>query len=129
MPEMLVRQEPASASAVRRELALDLDLQGVGEDSIDDTALVLSELLGNAIRHCESVDRDELGVIWTVHPNDVVVSVEDSSELFPVARQAPPDAPHGRGLAIIERLSAAWGVERTQRGKRVWAKIALPARP
>jgi anti-sigma regulatory factor (Ser/Thr protein kinase) len=125
MAEMLVRHEPASASAVRRELALDLELYGLSENTIEDTKLVLSELLGNAIRHCDRAEPDELDVVWTVHCDDVVVSVEDPSETLPVLRHAAPDAPNGRGLAIIETLAEAWGVERTKRGKRVWARIAL----
>jgi two-component sensor histidine kinase len=122
---MLVRHEPASASAVRREIALDLDLHGVDPDRIDEVALVASELIGNAVRHCDATERNELDVSWTVGTQDVVVSVEDPSETLPVLRQPPPDAPSGRGLTIVQALTSEWGVEPTQRGKRVWARIDL----
>jgi serine/threonine-protein kinase RsbW len=125
MAEMLVRHEPASASAARREIALDLESRGVSQDTIEDTTLVLSELLGNAIRHCDITADDQLDVTWAVQPDAVVVSVADPSRSVPARRHAAPDAPSGRGLAIIEAVATAWGVQRTRRGKRVWARIAL----
>jgi len=125
MGEMLVRHEPATASAVRRELALDLDLQGFGPDAIDDATLVASELIGNAIRHASGGERDAWVVSWTVQSGELVISVEDPSHDLPVRRNPAPDAPSGRGLAIVESLSSDWGVEHTDRGKRVWAKLPV----
>jgi two-component sensor histidine kinase len=122
---MLVRHEPASASAVRREITLDLDLHGVPPERIDEVALVASELIGNAVRHCDATERNELDVNWTVGTEAVLLSVEDASDALPVLRQAPADAPSGRGLTIVQALTSAWGVEPTQRGKRVWARIDL----
>ena len=125
MGEMLVRHEPATASVVRRELALDLDLQGVGPDAIDDVTLVASELIGNAIRHASGGDRDAWVVSWTVEGGEVVISVEDPSHDLPVRRNPAPDAPSGRGLAIVSALSHDWGVQRLSQGKRVWASVRI----
>jgi|SRR5690242_20557571 len=125
MGEMLVRHEPATASVVRNELALDLDLQSIGTDAIDDVTLVASELIGNAIRHASGGDRDAWVVSWTVQDGDVIISVEDPSHDLPVRRNPAPDAPSGRGLAIVETLSSDWGVEHTARGKRVWARVRV----
>jgi serine/threonine-protein kinase RsbW len=125
MGQMLVRHEPATSSAVRRELALDLDFQGIGPDAIDDVTLVASELIGNAIRHASAGERDAWVVSWTVQSGEVVISVEDPSHQLPVRRTPAPDAPSGRGLAIVESLSTDWGVERTERGKRVWARVKV----
>ncbi len=124
MGAMLVRHEPATASAVRRELALDLDLQGIGSDSVDDVTLVASELIGNAIRHAGG-DRDAWVVLWVVQDGGVTVSVEDPSHDLPVRRNPGPDATSGRGLAIVDTLSQDWGVEHTARGKRVWATVKV----
>jgi serine/threonine-protein kinase RsbW len=125
MGAMLVRHEATSASAVRRELALDLDLHGVDDEIIHDATLVATELIGNAVRHGGVRDDDELGVNWTIGPAALLISVEDPSDELPVLRQVGPEAPSGRGLSIIAALSATWGVERTRRGKRVWAKVEL----
>jgi anti-sigma regulatory factor (Ser/Thr protein kinase) len=125
MGEMLVRHEPATASAVRHELALDLDLQGVGPDAIDDVTLVASELIGNAIRHASNGDRGAWTFSWIVQSGEVVISVEDPSTDLPVRRRPAPNAPSGRGLAIVETLSSDWGFERTDCGKRVWARVLI----
>ncbi len=127
MGEMLVRHEPATASAVRRELALDLEFYGVHPDVIDDVTLVASELVGNAIRHASGGDRDSWAVTWTIEGDEVVISVEDPSTDLPVRRRPAPEAPNGRGLAIVETISSDWGVELTDRGKRVWARVSYAA--
>lgn len=125
MRTMLIRHEPTSASSVRRELALDLDLHGIDEDVIDEVTLVASELIGNAVRHAGLDSSDELDVTWTVRDHEVEVSVEDPSDELPVSRHATPDEENGRGLTIIEALTSNWGYAQTARGKRVWAKIPL----
>jgi anti-sigma regulatory factor (Ser/Thr protein kinase) len=127
MGEMLVRHEPATASAVRRRLALDLEFHGVDADVLDDITLVASELIGNAIRHASNGDSDSWAVTWTVTGDDVVISVEDPSAELPVRRRAAPEACNGRGLAIVETISSDWGVELTDRGKRVWARVPCAA--
>jgi serine/threonine-protein kinase RsbW len=128
MGAMLVRHEPTSASAVRRELALDLEMHGFDDESVDSVTLVASELVGNAIRHARITDHDELDVGWTVGSDAVYLSVEDPSSDLPQRRCVTPDSPSGRGLAIVEALTAEWGVDLTPRGKRVWAKLSVNPR-
>ena len=67
MGAMLVRHEPTSASAVRRELTQDLRLHGLDDDSIDAVTLVASELLGNAVRHSGITADTELDVAIEAH--------------------------------------------------------------
>ena len=119
MGAMLVRHEARSASAVRHELAVDLDGHGVDRDSIDAAMLVASELVGNAVRHTSACEDDDLDVGWTVHDDTVLISVEDPSTDVPVLRYPAPDATSGRGLSIVEALTMDWGFEHTPRGKRV----------
>ncbi len=128
MGAMLVRHEPTSASAVRRELALDLEMHGFDDESVDTVTLVASELVGNAIRHAGIADDGELDVGWTVGANEIYLSVEDPSPELPKRRYATPESPSGRGLAIVEALTCGWGADLTPRGKRVWAKIAVKPR-
>lgn len=125
MGAMLVRHDPASAAAVRRQLALDLDLRGIDPESIAEITLVASELVGNAVRHVPTGRDGQLGVSWTVGTADVEVSVKDPSPDVPVTRAARADAPDGRGLAIVSALTSAWGYERTADGKRVWARVPV----
>lgn len=125
MGVMLVRHEATSASEVRRELTADLQLHGLDDDAIDAVTLVASEIVGNAIRHAGASSDNVLDIGWTVGQDEVVISVEDPSSVLPVPRRATPEAPSGRGLGIIDALSAEWGADLTPSGKRVWARIRV----
>jgi len=83
--------------------------------------LVATELVSNVVRHvgedfCLSISAD--GAI-------VTLTVQDPSPELPVRRI--PDEHGGRGLFIIEAVSASWGVDEIRDdGKRVWARLDLP---
>ncbi|WP_432038469.1 ATP-binding protein [Streptomyces cucumeris] len=87
----------------------------------DPAALVISELIGNAVAHSGSrlvrvsVSRPE--------PCRVRLAVVDKSRTRPAQRDASADDEHGRGLAIIEAVSDAWGTDPLRWGKRVWAEL------
>lgn len=126
MGVLAVRHDLASAGTVRARLAADLAAQGVAPSDCDDVVLVASELVGNAVVHCASSDRD-LEVSWDVGENDIVVRVTDPSDVVPTARQADLTATSGRGLAIVAALSAEWGVDVAPAGggKQVWARVSM----
>ena len=112
-----------TARSARRLLAATLDRWGADELR-DDALLVLSELVTNAVLHAgTSVD-----VIITLHESDIEVAVVDRHP----ARSLPPppasvgtDREGGRGLALMVQLASAWGVEYTDRTKRVWFRMPL----
>lgn len=125
MGAMLVRHEPTSTSAVRRELTADLQLHGVAPDDVDAVNLVASELVGNAIRHAGIAGDTELDISWAVGDDEVYFVVEDPSATLPEQRFPGRDATSGRGLTIVAALSVDWGAEPTPRGKRVWARVPV----
>jgi anti-sigma regulatory factor (Ser/Thr protein kinase) len=125
MGAMLVRHEPSSAALVRHEIAADLGARGFDRDSIDDVTLVASELVGNAVRHVQLAPADDLDVTWNIAETHVVLAVSDISRERPQVRAAATADTSGRGMTIVESLSADWGVDRLPRGKRVWAKLPL----
>ena len=57
------------------------------------------------------------------------VEVSDEAPGFPTPREQATDAPHGRGLRIVESLADVWGVEmrRDRPGKTVWFSSPLAA--
>lgn len=122
---LMVRHEAASAAIVRRQLAHDLASFDLPPDAIGDALLVASELVGNAVRHTSAAESDTLDVSWDVDPSGVRVCVGDPSDEPPQLRNAGTDEPTGRGMAIIDAMSDDWGVERTGRGKTVWAHVAI----
>jgi hypothetical protein len=56
----------------------------------------------------------------------VLVQVWDGNHQMPVRQEPELDAEHGRGLLIVESLSAKFGVYRPEgsSGKVVWAIVA-----
>ncbi|MFJ9763152.1 ATP-binding protein [Streptomyces erythrochromogenes] len=97
---------------------------------IDRAALGVTELLGNVHRHAQP---DKTCVVEIeLRLGRLTVSVIDSDPRLPVLRptQAGLLETSGRGLALVEALSEAWGVcERSDGpGKAVWFSLtAVPA--
>lgn len=126
--------EPVSVPAARRFVTDGLSSWGLAE-LIDDAALCVSELAGNAALHSGA---SNMAVMLHRQVRAVTVSVEDDG-VVPAEAVVPrpsfpgPDAPvevlvedestTGRGLAIVSILATAWGVERTELGKRVWCAV------
>ena len=62
------------------------------------------------------------------HPEPIPrVAVSDSSPHGPIKRDTPSGGEQGRGLQIVEALSARWGWRPEDGGKVVFAVIAREA--
>jgi two-component sensor histidine kinase len=123
---MLFRHEPASAALVRHRIAADLTTSGVSSDSVDEVALVVSELVGNAIRHARPSAAGTLQVDWDIDDTSgLIVRVADPSDATPQPRTPTADEPGGRGLAIVAAVAEEWGYRRSERGKEVWARVPI----
>jgi anti-sigma regulatory factor (Ser/Thr protein kinase) len=85
----------------------------------DGAALVVTELVANAVRHAHT-DID-LHVLRT--PDGVRLEVSDGSVNLPVRRKAGPLSVGGRGLWLVDMLSASSGVDARSDGKTVWAEL------
>ncbi len=57
----------------------------------------------------------------------MTVVVSDSSPEGPAMREAPTDSDQGRGLRIVEALSAHWGWHPEDGGKAIFAVLAKEA--
>lgn len=102
------------------------------KELIEPVELVVSELVTNAVRASGGLDphprtsEAALSVIrlWLrVEERGVLVQVWDASPSSPERQEPGPAAESGRGLLLVEMLSAAWGAfELTHEpGKVVWA--------
>lgn len=109
-------ESPARARAAAASLVSELDLQPLG----DDLAVVVSELVTNALRHASPPLHLEL----QAGDKRVTVAVADGSSSGPVARDADADAEGGRGMSLVEQLAAETGVRPHGAGKTVWAALA-----
>ncbi|MQS35859.1 ATP-binding protein [Streptomyces katsurahamanus] len=97
---------------------------------VPDAALVVSELVTNAVQHAlgpASADHGDYP-LWLglfLHTDDVVCAVTDPSSRPPCPREAPDCALGGRGLALVGALSESWSWSLTPpRGKTVWAALS-----
>lgn len=107
-----VPHAPCSASAVRRELVVDLTSCDVPPAVVDDAALVMSELVGNAVRHGTPLPDGSVRVSWELAEGALHLEVCDGggSEHEVVDRgRVPASAESGRGLSIVSLLARRWG--------------------
>lgn len=88
--------------------------------ALDTVELLTSEVVTNAIVHAASSPVVEVAA----EGGTVRVSVADSCPGFPMPRQVQEDATSGRGLALVDVMADAWGVERLpDEGKRIWFEV------
>jgi anti-sigma regulatory factor (Ser/Thr protein kinase) len=123
---------PFTASSVgvaRRRLVSDLIAAHAYDMAVCDAALVLSELLSNALRHAVPLPGAKLRVAWQLDADNVEVSVRDGGGKAQGARPAlgePTNATTGgRGLRIVEKLSRQWGTKSDEEGTTVWAQVPI----
>lgn len=118
--------EVASVPRARRRLAMDLRRAHVSADRIDDALLVLSELIGNALRHARPLESGQLRVTWTSGPDGLEISVTDGGgPTNPRELHPPVTALGGRGLSIVRDLAVDWGVKQHDGGTTVYAVLAI----
>src|SRR3954471_12616746 len=94
---------PASAAVARRHVTDMLHRQNVSPDRCDDAALVVSELVGNALRHARPRRDGSLKVAWVLQGHRLRIQVTDGGgPTRPELRSAAEArmAVSGRGLAI-----------------------------
>ncbi|MGW3622883.1 ATP-binding protein [Streptomyces sp. NPDC000880] len=98
---------------------------------VPDTAVVVSELVTNAVQHALDPASPDDGdyPVWLgifLHPGYLVCAVTDPSSKPPRPRNADACAIGGRGLSLITALSDTWSWSLTPpRGKTVWATLPL----
>jgi anti-sigma regulatory factor (Ser/Thr protein kinase) len=96
-------------------------LRDASTEILEAVELMVSELATNCIRHTNS------GFDLTIIRSGDKIRVEatDHAGGTPTMRSPEPTDPSGRGLKIIDMLSAGWGVQsESGAGKTVWFTIA-----
>lgn len=96
---------------------------GLDDDRIEVAVLCLNELVTNVLLHARTPARVEIDL----DENRLLVLVSDENQSAAAGLSASlshTEAVRGRGLALVEQLSAAWGTERDSKGLTVWFEIA-----
>ncbi|WP_131742808.1 ATP-binding SpoIIE family protein phosphatase [Actinomadura roseirufa] len=116
---------PAEPAAVRRARGLVRDRLARWDlhELADSTALLVSELVTNAIRHAGG-----RVTLRLVREGGLVCEVFDRADGRPRVHHGGEDEmpETGRGLHVVGRLAQRWGVRRTAGGKVVWCEQELP---
>ncbi|MFD5751658.1 ATP-binding protein [Streptomyces sp. NPDC127033] len=112
--------EPETAE-VGRKLVRDALAVWRLDDLADRAALVMSELIANAVRHtpCASIRL----MVGRPSARRVRIGVVDRApSRLPVLSPADADDESGRGLFLIDAIADRWGYELHGRRGRTWAK-------
>ena len=119
---------PESVPVARWHVRAALGLHGLAEYA-DDAEIITSELVTNAVQHVCGNGTKTIGVTLTAarSPAAVTVVVSDSSPHGPIRRDMPAGSEQGRGLQLVEALSAHWGWRREDSGKAVFAVLVREA--
>lgn len=117
----------SSASEARALLVSWLDAAGADDECRDDARLLISELVGNAVRHARPLEADVLRVEWTHEETALALSVTDggSPGHQPQVVDAAVGDTGGRGLAIVESIAERWWVEHERHRTTVHCRLPL----
>ncbi|MER6819914.1 SpoIIE family protein phosphatase [Streptomyces cellulosae] len=112
---------PQAVGHARRFTRRTLRSWGVTEE-IDAPLLAVSELVTNALVHTDGKVRLDLTLIG----DRLRIAVADSSPRSPVKPTSIGwEATGGRGILLVEAVSAAWGTLPVSGGKQVWAEFTV----
>ena len=114
-----LEHSPASA-AIARACAEEYLGAWASEGLLADLRLMVSELVTNAVLHGEP---DVLFRVFVDAPVRVRVEVHDGSAACPTMRAPHLEGTSGRGLQLVDTVSAAWGTRPLPAGKVVWCEV------
>jgi anti-sigma regulatory factor (Ser/Thr protein kinase) len=122
----LLPSDPSSVREARRLTRAQLADWAL-DDQIDDTVLLVSELVTNALRHAWGPIR--LTFCLPSPHGGLRCEIEDANPAGPLRRHVEEHDEEGRGLHMLNRLSHRWGSRRTHAGKVVWFELHACAGP
>lgn len=99
---------------------------GCPPEAVDDSRLLVSELLANAVKHAPgtwiTLDLMLIG-------DRLLVEVTDGSLARPVVHTTDHQQEEGRGMFLVQAIASAWGARRGRRGRKTtWCTLAVDGR-
>jgi anti-sigma regulatory factor (Ser/Thr protein kinase) len=113
----------ARAAMIGRCEGFNLD-----EPLLDTLALLVSEVVANAVRHSRAPAQEPIVLAASVSSGAVHVAVTDAGDGFALEELKPPDVHGGWGLYLLDTSASRWGVNRAA-GTRVWFELRRTATP
>ncbi|GAA2327527.1 ATP-binding SpoIIE family protein phosphatase [Streptomyces violaceusniger] len=112
---------PIAAAEARHHVTEQLSTWHLDELTMT-TELLVSELVGNVVRHAKGPPRLRL-----LYGRTLICEVSDGSLTTPRIRRAAETDEGGRGLQLVAALSDRWGMRFLATGKCIWTEQALPS--
>jgi anti-sigma regulatory factor (Ser/Thr protein kinase) len=113
----------STAPSVAREFTRRSRCSAHGAEMLDDSLLLISELVTNSLRH----GGPPIVLALDCDGDAVHVRVRDGEPTLPEPHDADDSAESGRGMTLVELLSSTWGaepvVDRDGPGKHVWFEL------
>lgn len=124
--EVPLPSRPESAATARR-LAQVVVLRhwGLTPKMTEDAVLLVSELVGNAVRHTGA---RVFGLRMRRRRGWIRIEVRDPSRGLPCLMPVQEMDISGRGLFLVDKLADRWGVDLLPRGKTTWFEMRVADR-
>ncbi|WP_405857773.1 ATP-binding protein [Streptomyces sp. NBC_00090] len=114
---------PESAWVARRlTQAVVLRQWGLGAQIAEHAVLLVSELVGNAVRHTGA---RVFALRMHRRRGWIRIEVRDPSRGLPCLMPVAELDTSGRGLFLVDKLSDRWGVDLAPRGKTTWFEMRV----
>jgi anti-sigma regulatory factor (Ser/Thr protein kinase) len=124
--EVPLPSRPESAAAARRlTQVIVLRQWGLTPKMTEDAVLLVSELVGNAVRHTGA---RVFGLRMRRRRGWIRIEVRDPSRGLPCLMPVQEMDISGRGLFLVDKLSDRWGVDLLPRGKTTWFEMRVADR-
>ena len=111
--------DPRSVRDARHAVSLALEEWGVDPAIVERVALIVTELVTNAVLHAAT----PVGVAVQWDGSAARLEVVDGSPAHPSPIAPIDGSVTGRGLSLVDALADAWGATPEQHGKTVWAVV------
>jgi anti-sigma regulatory factor (Ser/Thr protein kinase) len=115
--------EAVEVAQLRQVLGSRLELWGLSQ-VFDTAALCVSELVTNVIRHVG--EGSPATLVMSMEGTYLRIGVRDSdTRTLPTLLSVEQEEESGRGLVLVEALSAGWGVVLCRDSKLVWCDLPI----
>ncbi|MFJ9885133.1 ATP-binding protein [Streptomyces sp. NPDC091287] len=124
--EVRLPSRPESAATARRITSCVVLRQwALSPQTAEYAVLLVSELVGNAVRHTGA---RAFGLRMVRRRGWIRIEVRDPSRGLPCLMPVREMDISGRGLFLVDKLSDRWGVDLLPRGKTTWFEMRISDR-
>lgn len=124
--EVRLPSRPESAATARRITSCVVLRQwALSPQTAEYAVLLVSELVGNAVRHTGA---RSFGLRMVRRRGWIRIEVRDPSRGLPCLMPVREMDVSGRGLFLVDKLSDRWGVDLLPRGKTTWFEMRISDR-